>query len=203
MSDVRGKEGRYHHGDLKRAMIQGALELMREGGVGALTLRAAARRAGVSPAAPYRHFADKSALLAAVAEQGFHMLKDDMAKLVKEQPKDPVAAFRSAAIAYVRFAVDNPAHFRVMFGPEVADHSSHPNLAVAALESMAQLNQLVARCQEVKGMREGPTTEIALTSWSLMHGVASLSVAGQLPKKQAEILAERFGYWLFFGLRPL
>src|SRR5262245_23788463 len=111
---VQGKGGKYHHGDLRRALLDAALEILAEGGAAGLTLREVARRAGVTHAAPYRHFEDKAALLAAVAEEGFRAVYAEMLAR-SERVKDPVERLYQIGAAYVLFAVTHPAHFRVMF----------------------------------------------------------------------------------------
>jgi AcrR family transcriptional regulator len=175
---------------------------MNEGGVEALTLRAAARRADVSPAAPYRHFSDKAALLAAVAQQGFERITQAMNEQVEAAP-DPISAFRNTGIAYVKFAVLNAAHFRVMFGPEVADRTQFPSMAAAATEALMVQRACVVACHEAGVLAEGAgTDEVAIASWSFIHGLASLVVAGQLPADADAIapLIDRVGRFLFFGV---
>src|SRR4029453_4484400 len=112
---ARKRAGRYHHGDLSRALVEEALRPIQKEGVGALTLRTVGRRLGVSRTALYRHFADKSALLAAVATEGFHTLR-----LRTQEAWDRhgvgTEGFNAMGAAYVRFAVEHPAHYRVMFG---------------------------------------------------------------------------------------
>src|SRR5258707_1216881 len=114
--EVRAKpEGRYHHGDLRRALIDAARVLVEREGRQALTLRAAARMAGVSQAAPYRHFPDKNALLAAVAEDGVRALAAWLRGAAARHEGDPLARLQALGVAYVTFAVTSTAHFRVMF----------------------------------------------------------------------------------------
>jgi AcrR family transcriptional regulator len=117
-AEVAGRENHYHHGDLRNALVEAALRLIAEHGAQALTLRAAARAAGVSPAAPYRHFADKEALLAAVAEDGFEKLSRRM-RAAARGASDAAARLLAIGEAYVAFARAHSAHFHVMFGPAV------------------------------------------------------------------------------------
>ena len=107
----------YHHGDLRAALVRAATALLDTEGPLGVTLRGAARGAGVSQAAPYRHFSDKSALLAAVAEDGFRRLRHAIARAARTHARDPVAALRAMAIAVVRFAAAHPSHYRLMSGP--------------------------------------------------------------------------------------
>lgn len=171
----------YHHGDLRRALLQGALELLAEGGPATLTLRAVARRAGVSEAAPYRHFADKREMLAAVAEEGFVALERAcMAAIGDPDGVDPVEGFLLRGLAYVRFAVDNPAHYRVMFGPEIPDKRAYEGLHRASMAAYEALRSTVRRCVEAGLFPEDELESRAMRAWGLVHGLTSLFLDGQL-----------------------
>jgi AcrR family transcriptional regulator len=161
-------------------MIKAALELVTREGVAGLTLRGAARRAGVSQAAPYRHFADKQALLAAVAEEGFRAMTAAMRAAAAPHGADPLRRFHALGAAYVRFARDHPSQFRVMFGPEVAERSAHPGLAQAAGETFSLLVEAIQACQRARLVRDDPAAELAISAWSVVHGVSALLVDGQL-----------------------
>jgi AcrR family transcriptional regulator len=166
----------YHHGDLKRALTGAALSLVAEKGPKGFTLTEAARRAGVSAAAPYRHFADKAELLATVAEQGFRELHAELAGAAASEPKARVIELGRA---YVRWAVGHPDHYRVMFGAEI-DKGDHPSLAAAAERAFGDLLDAITRCQEA-GIVQGPDARsVAGPLWSLVHGVASLAIGGEL-----------------------
>jgi AcrR family transcriptional regulator len=183
----------YHHGDLRRALLQGALELLDEGGPAHLTLRAVAGRAGVSEAAPYRHFADKREMLAALAEEGFLALAragDDAAAQGKGD--DAVEDFRRRGLAYVRFAVENPARYRVMFGPEISDKSAYEGLHLASLAAYEGLRSAVRRCAEAGFFGEDELEVRAMRAWSLVHGLASLFLDGQLGGNRDEAARREF-----------
>src|SRR3954465_7910303 len=128
---TRKRSGSYHHGDLKAALVDAAGDILRREGPEALTLRAVARRAGVSQAAPYRHFADRRALVGAVAERGFARLQEAM---MQAMTPDAAGRFglKQVACAYVGFGHENPAEYRVMFGPEVARTDNLPELRQTA-----------------------------------------------------------------------
>lgn len=193
----------YHHGDLPRALVAAALDLVREEGVAGLTLRAAARRAGVSQAAPYRHFADKDALLAAVAEEGFRAMVAAMSEALAGAGAEPLARFHALGQAYVQFARSHGSHLRVMFGREVADRAAHPGLQEAARAAFRLLVDAIADCQRVGLVREGDAEELAVSAWSMVHGFAALLVDGQLDVvagRSAAELAERVAADLFLGL---
>ncbi len=170
----------YHHGDLRRALLQGAIELLAEGGPSNLTMRGAAQRAGVSPAAPYRHFTDKRAMLAAVAEEGFLSLERACAGAVAGKQVDAVESFWRRGVAYVTFAIENPAHYRVMFGPEIPDKRAYEGLFVAASAAFEALRNSLRACVSAGLFAEDQIELRAMRAWSLVHGLASLFVDGQL-----------------------
>src|SRR5881628_3792693 len=124
----------YHHGDLPRALLDAALHIVETRGTAALTLRAAARSAGVSQAAPYRHFTNKEAILAAVAEEGFRSLMTAI-RQATAAGDGPLGRLRGVGIGYVTFATSHPSHFRVIFGREMADRSASPSLRRLATET--------------------------------------------------------------------
>jgi len=178
----RRRRARYHHGNLRRALLDAALALVEREGADALTLRAAARRAGVSQAAPYRHFRDKEALLAAVAEEGFRAMTEAMRQAAAPHAGDPLGRLRACGLAYVEFATGHPAHFRVMFGRVAADRSAHPRLIEAAAEAFGLLVGGIRDCQNAGVVRNGDPEELALCAWSATHGLSALAVDGQLDK---------------------
>ncbi len=161
-------------------MLEGALELLAEGGPSHLTLRGAARRAGVSVAAPYRHFADKRALLAAVAADGFSALQRASEEAVDLAGDDPIQRFVAHGLAYVRFAVENPAQYRVMFGPELADKRIHEDLYRTARAAYDGLRATLTYCADAGVFRSEDIELRAMRAWALVHGLASLFLDGQL-----------------------
>ena len=134
----------YHHGALKTALLDAADALLDEGGAGAVSLREAARRAGVSATAPYRHFADKEALLAALATRGFEQFGAALEDAARDE-SDPLAAM---GLAYVRFALARPGRFRLMFGPGISDRSRYPELQAAAARAFEWLEAGVRASQQ-------------------------------------------------------
>jgi AcrR family transcriptional regulator len=208
----RGKRARsgsrrrasYHHGNLRRALLDAALPLVEKEGPEALTLRAAARLAGVSQAAPYRHFADKRALLAAVAEEGFRAMTNEMRGAIVPYPDDPLRRFRALGLSYVSFAASHPSHFRVMFGREIADKSASPSLSEAAAETFSLLVEAITECQRAGLVRPGDPRELALSAWSAVHGLSALLIDEQVQggEKGVEALAHTVTGNLFIGLAP-
>jgi AcrR family transcriptional regulator len=175
----------YHHGDLRRALIDAAIPLLRDGGPKALTLRAVARAAGVSQAAPYRHFADRAALVAAVADDGFQRLQARLLEAVRREAsrrsvpgRTARAGLQSLAIAYVEFAMDHPAEYRVMFGPEIAANPGNSPDSRARVFDF--LRQGIAMLQAQRLVRPGDPHAMALTAWALVHGLAMLILDGQV-----------------------
>jgi AcrR family transcriptional regulator len=163
----------YHHGDLRRAILDVAIGILEKEGPEALTLREVARRLGVTSAAPYHHFADKDAILAAVAEEGFMKLVAATEIAHAGATKKPLARLRAQGIAYVTFAVKHPSHYRVMFG-RLVDIQKYPSLHAAADRAFMLLLESIMEGQEAKVVRPGDPHEHALLAWSTVHGLATL-----------------------------
>ena len=193
----------YHHGDLRQALVEAALELIAVTGTREVTLRAVARAAGVSHMAPYNHFADKAALIAAAGAEGFRRLKAEMERRMTAFAVGSPLRLQAVGVAYVMFAVENRELFRLMFGPELADTSSHAELAAAASEVFQTLvGALGATGLGVTG--PAAAAEYALAPWAMVHGLAMLAVARQLPQKRAnelEGLARDATRLLFEGMK--
>jgi AcrR family transcriptional regulator len=196
----------YHHGNLPEALVAAALELIEQSGVDALSLRTLAARVGVSHAAPAHHFGDKRGLLAAIAEEGFRRQVQAM-EVARDRAPHPMAAFRAVGVAYVAFALEHTAHFRVMFHAGLADKSDLPDLAAVCAASLDILRDGIVHNQRAGLIREGDPVEIALLAWAAVHGVSMLAVDGQLTGEgyplQAEQLGEIVTGALYHGLIPL
>ncbi len=162
----------YHHGDLRRDLLQRAAEMVVEDGVARVSLRELARRAGVSHAAPTHHFGDKRGLLTALAAEGYALLADRLAE-VSERTGD----FLEVGVAYVGFATEHPAHFEVMYRPGLYDAGDD---AVVAARSRAATT-LYGGADRVLGAGEPAARTAGLAAWSLVHGFASLWNSGALP----------------------
>jgi AcrR family transcriptional regulator len=171
----------YHHGNLRRALLDQALATIRTEGVEGVTLRDIGARLGVSRTALYRHFADKRALLAAVATEGFRMLRQQLVAAWERGGRGD-AAFRAMGVAYVRFAVDNPAHYRVIFGGFVDPEAKEPELATEAQGAFQALVDAVIALQRDGVFLEDDPVQMATYSWALVHGIAMLAIDGQLPE---------------------
>ena len=197
----------YHHGDLRRALIETALTMVTQEGAWNFTLREVARRAGVSHAAPYNHFADKSALLAEVAALGFQALRRAMERATR-RPRSSRQALLGIATAYVRFGVEHPAHYRLMFGPELAEKERYPALKQASDATFAALTSALERGQAAGDVRPGSVLDQALAAWSLVHGLTTLLIDQRLTflgvsTSEAERRARSAGAALFEGLHAM
>jgi AcrR family transcriptional regulator len=194
----------YHHGDLKRALTQAALGLVQEKGPKGFTLREVARRAGVSTAAPYRHFADKSQLLAAVATLGFVQLHETLSATAA-QAADLTQQVLDMGGAYVRWAVTHPDYYQVMFGSEL-DKSDNPDLLTAGARAFDDLLDTIVRCQHSSLLPVGDPQEVAGPIWSLLHGVATLTIGSDFRhvgiREDPQALVERALRALLFGDPP-
>jgi AcrR family transcriptional regulator len=165
-------------------------------------MREVARRAKVTHGAPYHHFADRAAILAALAEEGFHLLTREMTVAMKGEAPGTIARFEACGRAYFRFATRHPAYMRLMFRPELAAPAEHPAVDVAAASAMRVLVDCVAECQKAGTMAGGDPTPIVLTSWAAIHGLASLWLDGPLcrmrewsrsPQELARVVARTLG----------
>jgi AcrR family transcriptional regulator len=182
MRSTSASKATYHHGDLRAACIRAAMELLEEGGETALSLRAVARRAGVSPAAPYRHYADREALVSAVAAVGYRELAERLAA-AHPSPSTPEQLAR-VAIAYVQFALERPALFRIMFG-EPCDRDNDERVAATAAVSL-YVREIVQR-----SFPQGDADALATAIWALVHGLAFLHLDGKLDARSPPVVADR------------
>ena len=182
---VKKKAG-YHHGDLRRALMDLSVDVIRKQGVEALNLRALATRLGVSSGAPYQHFASRADLLAAIALEGFERLQQDMVAGRDAAPAEAGARLRGVCLAYVQFAGRHPGHFRVMF---LADAHGAQSQALSATSRQAfdLLWQVVDECQREGVAPAAETSLLTLTAWSLVHGLASLWADGALPARGGKL----------------
>lgn len=179
----------YHHGNLRNALIAAGLKILAQEGVQGLSLRAVARKAQVSHAAPYRHFANKEALLAAIAEEGFNELSQRL-RQAQAQAADPRQLLQGIAWAYVKFAQDKPDHWRIMFSNQIADRETYPGLMTAGLASFNLLVDMIREGQAAGGIAVGDPQLLALAGWSTVHGLAMLLIEDQVRLTMGERAAE-------------
>jgi AcrR family transcriptional regulator len=190
--DESGRRG-YHHGNLKEALIKAALDLIKAKGPGGFTFAEAARAAGVSPAAPYRHFRDRDELMADLARQGFDRFAAFLTTAWNEGRPDIFTAFGNLGKAYLAFARTEPAYYSAMFeaGLPLDDH---PDLRQAGDRTFGILRDAAeALCQTLPKAGRPPAMMLALHVWSMSHGIASLFARGdggrrRLPMSPEELL---------------
>jgi AcrR family transcriptional regulator len=177
----RSAPAAYHHGNLREALLQAGLELLRDHGADALGLRELARQAGVSRTAPYRHFENREALIAAIAEQGFLRLQAYLDQARETGAGDIERWFLEAGRQYIRFAADNPEHLKVMFGPYVNyEPDLHARLHAVGEATFGRLVEMVVFAQQAGLVRAGDPVNVSLSVWSLVHGFSMLLVHKRL-----------------------
>ena len=196
----------YHHGDLHNALIEAGLALLSESGAAALDLRKVARKAGVSHAAPYRHFADKQALVAAINEEGFRRLAAQIQSSLEKSSDDPLEQLQSIGIAYVSFAQEQPWLMREMFSGLTVEREAFPSLYTASKTVYYLYSEVIARGQAQGKIVEGNPPALASVLWSMLHGLAMLIIENQMrPYSDGPDGAERltrFGVQMLYdGLR--
>jgi AcrR family transcriptional regulator len=192
------KQRPYHHGNLREVLLQAGVELIAETGPGGFTLREAARRAGVSHNAPYRHFRDKDELLAAVAAQGFDELTEAMHEAAAKE-LTPLGQLHAAGMAYVEFALRRPQHFTVMFDAAITG-----NLAgESGTRAFQTLVGFIAACQTEGQLTPGDPLQLARVAWSLVHGIAKLAVAQRFPGWNRDQVLDFTKFAIYTGLRGM
>lgn len=177
---MKSESAWHFDGDLKAALVAAARVIVERDGAAALSLRGVARATGVSAMAPYHHFKDRTALVAAVAAAGFDQLYTDKIAALAMAPGDPAQRIVAGSIAYVRFVVDHPALYRLMKSPELADRSAHPALASAAARPGASLGAMLAELAaagRLHGISAGDAGQII---WALVHGIGTLAADNYL-----------------------
>ncbi|WP_437475978.1 TetR/AcrR family transcriptional regulator [Sorangium sp. So ce1014] len=170
----------YHHGDLRRAVLEEALALIEAQGNASFTLREVARRIGVSHAAPYRHFADKRALMTELAVQASAALGAQISAALEEAGGELRARFLAAGFAYVRFALEHPAPFHVMYSGEV--NVEDPRVAAATSQNLGLLLGFIEQAQRAGAFPPGDPMALAVPIWAMHHGLATLAASGALSK---------------------
>jgi AcrR family transcriptional regulator len=175
----RKRAGQYHHGDLRRALLEEAVRTIQAGGIGQLTLRSVGEALGVSRTALYRHFSDKQALLAAVGREGFRMLREALTSAWEQHGRGR-AGFEAMGLAYVRFAVAHSSHYRVMFGGFVESCAKDAEFVQEAQAAFQVLVDSLVEQQQTGVVRGDDPLLLARFIWSVVHGIAMLVIDGQL-----------------------
>ena len=174
------KKKAYHHGDLKNALIKAGADVLSKEGVSALSLRKVAQKAGVSHAAPYAHFADKQALIAAISTEGYKKLYEQIAQVAGQYRSDPLRRFVEASWAYVQFALDEPDQFKVTLSGMIEKEQDYPAFVETARQTFSLVVDIVAQCQQAGILREGAADLTAVSVWSLIHGFVTLLMENQI-----------------------
>jgi AcrR family transcriptional regulator len=182
----------YHHGDLRRALVDAALEIIAVAGPEAMTLRQIARAVGVDHTAVYRHFEDKRALLAEVSEQGFTALAAAMRQALEEGADDPFDRVSRMAGAYVAFALDHPSHFRVMLGPRLNEDGRHPSLERPVTAAFSIMRDEIERGQASGAFHSARATDLAVSVWTVAHGYATLVLMRRIRVKDRATATDYF-----------
>ena len=196
----------YHHGNLRQALIDAALDIIRKEGLTRLTLRKAARSAGVSHGAPAHHFGDLRGLLAAIGERGYRKLYQRMRAARQDaRGQPPEQMLLEVGLAYFNFAFEEKAYFQVMYHPQLADKSAYPALEEKSHRSLEVLVGAITECQKKGVVRNGEPRQLALLAFAAIHGMAQLSLDDHLRGKgfadDLSQLARQLLVDLFIGLR--
>jgi AcrR family transcriptional regulator len=177
---VKKKTDQYHHGELRSALITQAVKMIEENGVEGLTIRALSKTIGVSHTAPYRHFADKTELLCAIAEEGFIKLQTHLKLTALDSSVDAIARFEKMALNCIEFAVKNPGYYRLMFGKETVAQSPSPKLRAAAKDAFSEVNVIIEACQDSGLFKEHDSLSLANIVWATVHGLSTLIIDNQI-----------------------
>lgn len=181
----------YHHGDLKNALIAAGIDILAKDGSGALSLRSVAQKVGVSHAAPYAHFADKQALIAAISTEGYERLYEAIRAVAARYEPDPARQLVEAAWVYVKFALDDPEHFKVTLSGAVEKEKDYPAFVEVSKKSFALVVDIVQACQAKGVLPKGSPDLVAVGVWSLMHGLVSLLLENQIPRSVVDRMPVR------------
>jgi len=207
MTDTKNQSQSYHHGNLRRVLIDTAVEIISEQGAKDLSLRKIAKRAGVSHAAPYRHFKDKNAILAAVAKEGFDMMLCQTQERIGRSKGNELDHFAISGLSYIDFALNYPSYYRVMFGTRIENSYFSDDLKPESIPVFKLLRDIIIASQEKGLLKDGDPHEMAMAAWSIVHGFAMLRIDHHIPdqqmnKKKLRELQRTVVLTLFSGLRP-
>ena len=170
----------YHHGNLKNALIEAGIEILAEEGIGALSLRKVAKQAGVSHAAPYSHFADKQALIAAISTKGHIQIYEKISEIIERSPNAPLQQLVEASCAYLQFGMDKPDLFRITFSGVVEKEKDYPALVEMTQKNFEIIRQIARRCNAAGIFETDDENLLAVSLWGTVHGLVSLIQQGQI-----------------------
>jgi AcrR family transcriptional regulator len=173
----------YHHGDLRRVLVEAALQLVSEGGMDAVSVREAARRAGVSPGAPFRHFPSRDALMQAVAAEAQRRFRAEIEAALAASPAgDPLGRFRALGLAYLRWAMRNPTHFEVISSRRLFDHDRAAAVSSDNAELIALTERTLADAFAAGQLRTADLREVQIAGRALVYGFARMNIDGHFPR---------------------
>ena len=189
---------KYHHGDLKNALIEAGIKILSKEGAGGLSLRKVAKQAGVSHSAPYAHFTDKQSLIAAISTEGFKQLYTELDAAILSYPSDPKQQLMEGAWAYVQFAINNTDAFKIMFSGVLEKERDYPSFVEISHKTFERVVDIVKSCQEAGVLHAAPPEIIAVAVWGQLHGIISLILEGQV----SHVVLDRFSVReiVFFAL---
>ena len=171
---------KYHHGDLKNALIKAGVEILSKDGVSGLSLRKVAKRAGVSHSAPYAHYPDKQSLIAAISTEGFKQLYVELENAVLPYGDDPKQQLKEGAWAYVQFAMNNTDTFNIMFSGVLEKEKEYPSFVEISRKTFDRVVDVVQACQQAGVLHSAPPELMAVSVWGQLHGIVSLMLEGQI-----------------------
>ena len=173
----------YHHGDLKRVLIDAALQLVNEGGADAVSVREAARRAGVSPGAPFRHFPSRDALIQAVAEEAQRRFRAEIEQALADAPADdPLGRFRRIGLAYLRWALRNPTHFEIISSRRLFDHDNADGVSRDNAALIDLTERTLAEAFAYGQLRSPDLKRVQIAGRALVYGFARMNIDGHFPR---------------------
>lgn len=171
---------KYHHGDLKNSLITAGIEILSQEGTAGLSLRKVAARAGVSHSAPYAHFKDRQALIAAISTEGFNQLYSELNAAVLAHAGDPRQQLIEGAWSYAQFAMNNTDTFKLMFSGVLEKEREYPSFVEISHKTFCLVLDVVRACQNVGVLSPAPSELLAVSVWAQVHGIVSLALEGQI-----------------------
>jgi AcrR family transcriptional regulator len=182
---------KYHHGDLENALIRAGIEILSKEGVGGLSLRKVAKRAGVSHSAPYAHFKDRQALIAAISTEGFKQLYAELDAAIAPYDANPKQQLIEGAWAYVQFALNNADTFKIMFSGVLEKEKEYPSFVETSRKTFERVVEIVRACQDAGVLRSAPPELMTVSVWGQVYGVIALALEGQISHTMLDRFAIR------------
>jgi AcrR family transcriptional regulator len=179
---------KYHHGDLKNALIRAGVEILSKEGIEGLSLRKVAQRAGVSHNAPYSHFPDKQSLIAAISTEGFKQLYKELDTAASSHSDNPRRQLQEGAWAYIQFAMNNTDTFKIMFSGVLEKEKEYPAFVEISRMTFDRVVDIVRACQVAGVLGAGSADIMAVSVWGQVHGIISLVLEGQV----SHVVLDRF-----------